>query len=282
MTVRIVTDSTADIPPDVARELGITAVPLYVLLDDRVRRDRVDISEEEIYRRLAVGASIPTTTQPTPVDFADVYQRLSAEADGIVSLHISSKLSGTCSSATRGREMIVRKCPIEVVDSQTVTVGLGLLVVAAARLAAKGKGFAEVAAAVRQMMPTIDLLCLVDTLEYLARGGRLGRGRALMGSILGVKPLLSVKEGVVVPVGRARTRTKGLDWLFDFVCRFDDIQDVIIAYSTTPQEAHELADRIAPMFPRQRIMVTGLGCVLGAHCGPGTIFVGVRGKEAPR
>jgi len=280
MTVKIVTDSSADLPAQLVEELGITVVPLYVRFGEEVYRDRVDITEDEFYQRLTRDPIHPSTVQPSPQDFTDVYQKLSQEADGIVSIHISSKLSGTCNSALQAREQIETGCSIEVVDSQVLTMGLGLITMSAARLAAAGGSLSQVVEMVNQAIPTIQLLGLLDTLKYLLMGGRIGKARALVGSLLNVKPLLSLHYGETVPAGQARTRSKGINRLFDFVKNAVNIQDVAIAYNTTPDEAQALAERIGSIFDKERIMLARIGPMLGVHMGPGALIVVIREKLA--
>ena len=278
MTFKIVTDSTADLPPELAKELGIAVVPVYVRFGDKVYRDRVDISEDEFYQRLLHESIHPSTTQPTPQDFADVYKKLSQEADGIISIHLSSKLSGTYNSALQGKELVKNGCTIEVIDSQVLTMSLGLLAIAATDIAKSGKSIQQIVEEIKQTIPSIHLLALLDTLKYLALGGRIGKAKALLGSILSVKPMLTIKDGELVPVSQVRTRAKGIDMLFDFVKNATDIQDLAIVYNTTPEDAQTLAARIGFIFPKERIRLAKLGPALGAHSGPGILFVVFRGK----
>lgn len=278
MAIKIVTDSSADLPAQLAQELGITVVPLYVRFGEEVYRERVEISEEDFYQRLFHGPIHPVTIQPNPQDFANVYQKLSPEADGIVSIHISSKLSGTCNSASQGREVIEKGCPIEVIDSQVLTVGLGLICIAAATVAKTGADLQQVVKEVKQTLPNVHLLALVDTLKYLLLGGRIGKAKALVGSLLNVKPLLALEEGEVVPRGQARTRSKGIERLFDFVAKATNIQDLAVAYSTTPDEAQALAERIGSIFTEKPVKIVRLGTTLGVHMGPGALAVAFREK----
>ena len=278
MVVKIVTDSSADLPAQLAQELGITVVPLYLRFGEEVFRDRVDISEDEFYERLQHDPIHPSTTQPSPQDFASAYRKLSPEADGIVSILISSKLSGTYNSALQGKELIEKGCPIEVVDSQTLTMGLGLVSIAAATAAKAGKGLPEVLAEARQAIPNIHLLGLLDTLKYLLLGGRIGKAKALVGSILNVKPLLRLQDGEVVPAGQVRTRSKGVDRLFEFAKNAINIEDLAVVYNTTPDEAQSLAERIGSVFAKEKIRIARVGPMLGVHMGPGALVVTFRGK----
>jgi DegV family protein with EDD domain len=279
MKVKIVTDSTADLPQQLATELGITVVPAYVRFGDNVYRDRVDISEDELYRRLMHDPVHPSTEPPTPQDFANVYRKLSQEADGIVSIHISSKLSATCNSALRGRDLVENECSIEIIDSQLVTMGLGLLAITANSIAQLGENLQQVVEETRRAVPDIRVLGFLDTLKYLALGGRIGKVKALLGSILAVKPVLTMKEGELIPAGQVRSRKDGIDALFDFVKGSKDIQDLAIVYSTTPDEAQALAHLISPLFDSGRIRLIRLGPALGVHGGPGILFVTLKARE---
>jgi len=278
MTIKIVTDSSADLPAKLVQELGITVVPLYVRFGEAVYRDRVDISEDEFYQRLQHDPIHPSTTQPSPQDFVDVYRRLSQGADGIVSIHISSVLSGTCNSALQGRELARVACPIEVIDSRTLTMALGMIVIAAAKLANMGKGLAEVVAEAKRAITTTHLLGLLDTLEYVRRGGRIGTAKALLGSILNVKPLLTLHNGETAPAGQVRSRSKGIDRLFDFVKSTTNIEELAVVYNTTPEEARALVERLGSIFDQNRIYLATVGPVLGVHMGPGALIVATRGK----
>ncbi|MFC1940869.1 DegV family protein [Chloroflexota bacterium] len=278
MTVKIVTDSSADLTDKIVQELGVTVVPLYVRFGEEVYRDRVDISENEFYQRLQHDPIHPSTTQPSPQDFVDVYQKLSQEADGIVSIHISSVLSGTCNSALQGRELAGVACPIEVIDSRTLTMALGMMVIATAKLANMGKGLDEVVAEAKRAIATTHLLGLFDTLEYVRKGGRIGRAKALLGSILNVKPLLTLQDGDTAPASQARTRSKGIDRLFDFVKSTTNIEELAVVYNTNPEEAQALVERIGSIFDKKRIYLATVGPMLGVHMGPGALIVAKRGN----
>jgi len=276
MPVKVVTDSTADLPDQLVQELGITVVPIYVRFGEEVYRDRVNISEDEFYQRLEHTTVHPSTVQPGPQDFLEVYRKLSSDADGIVSIHISGKLSGTCNSALMAKEMMGTGCPIEVVDSETLSMSLGLIVIVAATAAKAGESLDKVVEAVKQTIPQIHFLALLDTLKYLAKGGRIGKVKALLGSVLSVKPMLAIKDGELVPVSQVRTRAKGIDKLFDFVRKATNIQDLAIVYNTTPDEALALSGRMGSIFPQERIRLARLGPGLGVHGGPGALIVAIR------
>ena len=278
MTIKIVTDSTADLPVKLAEELDVTVVPVYLRFGEQVYRDRVDISEDEFYQRLAHDPVHPNTTQPSPQDFADVYEKLSKDADGIVSIHLTSKLSGTYNSAVQAKKMVKNKCPIEVIDTQTLTIAFGLMVIRASTMAKNGKSLKQIVDEVNKMIPNVHLLILFDTLKYLIKGGRIGKAKGLMGSILSVKPLLAVKDGELAPSSQVRTRSKGIDRLIDFAKNATEIQDLAVLYSTTPDEAQDLVGRISPIFPKEQILLARLGPGLGVHGGPGILAVALREK----
>ncbi len=280
MTVKIVTDSTADLPVQLAQELGITVVPVYLRFGEKVYRDRVDISEDEFYQKLVESPVHPSTSQPTPADFADVYSKLSKETDEIVSIQVTSKLSGTHNSALQGRELVKAGCQIEVVDSLSTSMGLGLIAMAAARLAEAGESLQAVMEEVRQTIPSIRLFGVFDTLKYLLLGGRISKARAMVGTLLNVKPLITMRDGELVQAGLARTRSKGIDRLFDLVKNTLNIQELAIVHSTTPDEAGSLKERIASIFDRERIHIARLGPALGVHGGPGTLILALREKAS--
>jgi DegV family protein with EDD domain len=279
MTIKIVTDSAADLPSVLTEELDITVVPVYLRFGKQVYRDRVDISEEEFYQRLLNDPVHPNTTQPSPQDFANIYDKLSREADGIISIHITSKLSGTYNSAVLGRKMVSERCPIEIVDSQTLSIAVGLMVIQASKMARSGMSLQQIVDETNKIIPNVHLLILFDTLKYLVKGGRIGRAKGLVGSVLNVKPLLTVRDGELMPSGQVRTRSKGMDRLLDFVKDATEIQDLAILHSTTPDEAQALAERTSPVFPKERTILARLGPGLGVHGGPGILAVALREKE---
>ena len=281
MAVRIVTDSTADLPLPLAKELGISVVPLSVIFGNEVYREGVDITHEQFYDRLVQSKALPTTSAPSVGDFLAVYESLLAEADGIVSIHLSSKLSGTYNSACQAAQMLGdRGARVCVIDSQLITFGMTFVVAAAARAALSGASLEEVRQVVERVIPRTHIFFLLDTLEYLRRGGRIGRGRAFLGAVLKVKPLLSLRDGEVHPEERVRTRALALERVFQIVTSYPRIEELAIGYSTNREEAEELRRRLAEALPRVDIQVTRVGPVIGAHCGPGVLgIVLLEGEE---
>jgi len=275
--VKIVTDSSADLPAEVAQELDITVVPLYVRFGNEVYRERVSITDDEFYHKLLHGPVHPVTIQPSPQDFAEAYRNLS-EADGIVSIHLSSKLSGTCNSALLGKGMVEKGCPIEVIDSQLLTAALGLIDIMAAIMAKTGEGLQQIVDKVKKAIAHTHVLGLLDTLKYVVLGGRIGKAKALWGSILNVKPLLTLEDGEVMPVGQVRTRAKGIERLVDFAKNASNIEDLAVGYSTTLDEARTLGEHLSSIFTKQPVKIARLGTTLGVHTGPGTLLVAIRGS----
>ncbi len=281
-TVAVVTDSTCDIPPALIREMGITVVPLTVTVGGKSYLDGVDLSPEEFYRLLATHPDNVSTSQPSVGDFVQAYTRLCSSTKSIVSLHISSKLSGTFNAAAAARDAVMARCQVEVIDTQSASLGLGFPVLTAAEAARRGEGLKEVAAAVRRVIPHIHLTLFVDSLEYLQRGGRIGRAQAFLGSMLNVKPILKLEDGEFQPVERVRTRAKALERIYEFVELFPSIERIALLYTTTPEDAETLARRIEPLVPREKLLIAPLGAVTGAHVGPGIVAAVVdQGAQSP-
>jgi len=274
MAVKIVTNSSSDIPKYLLEELDISVVPEYVIIDNKSYRDRIDISEDEFYHKLVAENAHSTTSCPTPSDFVQVYNRLGETADGIVSIHMSPKLSATYNSAKQAKELSTAKCSIEVIDSEMISLALGMVVIAAARLAKEGKSFQEIINAVKSIIPRISVLIAFDTLKYLVRGGRVGKAKSLVSSLLNVKPLLTLKEGEFAPVGQVRSYAKATEKLVKFANSFPEVEEMYAVYSTDRDSALQLLKRITS-YPQDRIVLTQLGPVIGSHTGPGLLGIGV-------
>jgi len=277
--VKIVTDSLSDITSDIAEGLGITVVPLTVLFGQESFLDRVTMTTDEFYYKLTHDATWPTTTQPPPSVFADVYNKLAEETDEILAITLSSKLSGTYESALNARSLVEKECRIEVIDSLTVAMGLGLIVIAAAKAAQAGANLDEVADSVRRAIPRSHLVAYFDTLKYLAKGGRIGKAQGLLGAMLSVKPILAVKDGEMSPLTRLRSRTAGMDYLYNFVAGFPHIEELAVEHATTPDDADRLVERLSSVFPKERIYRSTISPVVGTHAGPGAMAVTVLEAE---
>ena len=281
MAVRIVTDSTADLPVEFAHALGISVVPLSVIFGDEVYREGIEISQDLFYDKLINGKVLPTTSAPSIGDFLEVYESQLKEANEIVSIHISSKLSATYSNACQAAQILRdRGARIEVIDSRVVSLGLSLATTAAARVAREGGDIDQIKEVVDSTIRRIRIYILLDTLEYVRRGGRIGRARAFLGGILRVKPLLELRDGEVHPYERLRTKAHALDRLFQIATSYPKVQEVAIGYSTNPQDAHDFVQRLAAVMPHVNIWVARFGPVIGTHGGPGVLGLGLlEGEE---
>ncbi|OGN99209.1 MAG: fatty acid-binding protein DegV [Chloroflexi bacterium RBG_13_51_52] len=269
MAVKIVTDTLSDITGDLAAQLGITVVPLYVRFGEEVYRDRVDISSEDFYRRLVNEPKLPSTTQPTPNDFAEVYRKLAQETDEILVIVVSSKLSGTYQSAMQAKEYVKDKCRIEVVDSMTVAMGEGLIVVSAVNAIKKGAGLDQAAEMVRKAHDRSHLIAYFDTLKYLAKGGRIGKAKEFLGAMLSVKQILTVRDGEMAPLTRVRSMRAGLDYLTSVVASYQNrIEGLAVEHTTNPEDADVLVERLDAIFPKARILRSIISPVIGTYSGP--------------
>ena len=279
VSVKIITDSTSDILPEVAHALGIIVVPAYIRFGNKVYRDGVDISKDGFYQEMVTSFVLPTTSEPTPQDFARVYSDCSKEAEGIVSIHISAKISGTYNSALRGKKMVKEKCQIEVIDSHFASVGLALVVMTAAKLAKAGENLQSVLEETRKAINQVHMLGILDTMKYLVLGGRVSKATAAVVNIFQIKPLLTFKDGEIVRAGLVRTYSTGMDRLYEFVENRLNIQDLAIAHSTVPELASQMNKRLSSIFPGEKIHVAQLGAALGVHGGPGALVLALRQGE---
>jgi DegV family protein with EDD domain len=269
--VAVVTDSTADLAADLVEERGITVVPLTVILDGRDYLDGVDITADEFYVRLAASERGATTSQPSPGRFAEVYEQLLAGHDEVVSLHISSQLSGTFEAATQGAAL-VDGARVRVVDTGMVSMPLALMVLAASAMAAQGDDAEAIAARVRPIQERMRVYFMVATLEYLRRGGRIGRANALLGSVLQVKPVLTISEGQVAPLERVRTQERALSRVIELAAAMEGPVCALVGHATAAEAAERIARALEPH--AESLIVAPLGPVVGAHAGPGTVGVG--------
>ena len=269
--VAIVTDSTADLAHDLVEQRGITVVPLTVTLEGHSYLDGVQIQPDEFYGKLAASGQMATTSQPSPGTFAEVYDRLLGDHDEVVSLHISSKLSGTFEAATQGADMVARE-RIQVVDTEMVSMPLALLVLVAASMAARGETAAAITDGITPIRESMRVYFMVATLEYLRRGGRIGRAGALLGSMLQVKPVLTIQAGEVAPMERVRTQEKALSRVIELAGHGKSPFCALVGHAASPDAAERIASALEPH--TESLIVAPLGPVVGAHAGPGTVGVG--------
>lgn len=279
MTVRIVTDSSADLPADLVQQHGITVLPCYVLVDDQTFKDGVEIKPDDFYRLLQAEGRFPTTAQPTVADFQEVYRDLAGQGDQVLSIHVSEKLSGTLNSAKQAKASLDGE-EIEIVDSQLASIPLGLAVLAAATTASEGGSLQEVAEKVRQGLSLHHGLFALDTLEYLHKGGRIGKARAFMGSVLHVKPILRLQDGEAHPVERPRNRERAMRRLVELASELAPVRRLAVIHSTDPDRMATLKQDLTGLLPADQIIEARFGSTLGTYIGPDALGVAV--TQEPR
>ena len=279
MAVKIVTDSTSDLNPQIAGELGITVVPLYINFGTESYQDGVELTTEEFYQRLESSKILPTTAVPGPASFAQVYDKLAQETDEIVVISLASKLSSVHEMESQALGMMRRKCRIEVIDSKAGCMALGLIVIAATKAANAGAKIEDVLKITRRNIHRSKIFFAFDTLEYLKRGGRVNAAQAFLGSMLRVNPIMTLEEGEGRPVAKPRSRTKAIELLYKFAMSFSNIEEMAIEDATTPDEADMLAQRISSRYPKERIYRAKVSPVVGTHVGPHVLAVSVLGDR---
>jgi DegV family protein with EDD domain len=273
--VKVVTDSCSDITPQLARELGITVVPLYVQFGSESYRDNVDLSTEEFYQKLKISKVHPTTATVTPTNFAQIFTTLGEETKEIVTITLSEKFSAIYATAVQGKAMVKNDCRIEVIDSQAGAGAQMLLVIAAAKMAQSGADLEQIVESVRRAIPRVHIRMTFDTLEYLRRGGRVGKAQAFLGGLLKVNPVLGIKDGAAFPIARCRNRAQAMDFLVDFAKGFGGIEAMAIEDATTPEELELLAQRLKDVTPAEYTYRSKVSPVVGTHVGPHVLAVSV-------
>lgn len=271
--VQIVTDSSCDLPHDVVEQYGIVVVPLSIRFGDDEYVDRIDLSTDDFWAKCAESDTLPETAAPSPGAFEQAYRAAAEQgATGVVSVILSGDLSATIEAARAGARAVADLIPVEVIDSRTVTLGLGSLVLLAAERAQAGDDLSTIATAVGEAAPRTRVHGALDTLDNLKKGGRIGAAQSLLGSLLSIKPLIEVRDGVVQPVGKQRTRSKALNHLVDQVASdAHQIERLAVMHAACP-DVDELVDRLRPLVNGD-ILVGQVGPVVGAHAGVGTIGV---------
>lgn len=277
--VKIVTDSCSDIAPQLARELGITVVPLYVQFGNESYRDNVDLGTEEFYQKLQTSKVNPTTSTATPADFAQIFTSLADETREILAITVSETFSATYASALQGKAMVKKDCRIEVIDSQAGAGAEMLLVISAAKMARAGANLDEVIGHLKKAIPRVHIRMTFDTLEYLRRGGRIGMAQAFLGSLLKVNPVLGIKDGQAFPIARCRNRAQAIEFLVNFVKGFRRIEAVAIEDATTPGDLQTLAERLKDIVSPERIYHSKVSPVVGTHVGPHVLGVALLEAE---
>lgn len=277
--IAIVTDSTADLPDEVREAANITRVPLNLHFADTTYLDQVSITTDEFMDLMTSTSHLPTTSQPSVGAFEEVFMSLAETHDAIVCVLITSRLSGTVQSAQLAANAVSNQIRVEVVDSLNATASLGFQAVRASELAKAGRSVDEIATILRAEVTLYDTLFFVETLEHLRRGGRIGKAAQLLGSLLQLKPLLRIDEGQVVPFERSRTRSRAIGSLKQFAENLASIDQIVVLYNTTPDDAATLARDLETALGIAQIDVRQISPVLGTHVGPDVLGLAI--KEEP-
>ncbi|MBI4772376.1 MAG: DegV family protein [Chloroflexi bacterium] len=276
--VCIVTDSTAHFSdPTFPQRHSVTVVPLAIHLGEETYLDGVNISTEQLFARVARGAPLPTASSPGLEQLLEIYQNLSRTGAEVVSIHVSSKLSQTWQNARAASKRLLGRSTVVPIDSATTSVGLGLLVEAAARAAQAGESLEEIVRIVRGMIPRLYIVFFTESLDYLEKSGRIGKAQAVLGAMLGIKPFLILEEGDILPMEKVRTRQQAIEKLLEFVCEFSNLKYLAILqqYTRPNQETNLLLERLALDFPGGNFEVIPYSPSLATFVGPNSMGVAV-------
>lgn len=274
--IKIVTDSTAYLPEETVRQHDIRVVPLYVHFGTEAFKEGVELSNEEFYRRLKEAPELPTTSQPSPGEFKSVFEPLVDAGHEVVALTISSKISGTWNSAMGARDMLP-EAPISVVDTFSTSVGLHLMVDAAVKAAAAGATRQEIVDQIEEIKQKMQIFFVVDTLEYLAKGGRIGNGKAFLGTLLKVKPILVLQEGAIEPLEQVRSKRKAtarmIELVEEYVGGSGSSSKVAVTHALVPEDAEMISRELVGCLGCAPPLIGELGPVIGTHTGPGMVGI---------
>lgn len=271
--ILVVTDSSSSLPEELIKELDIRVIPLWLIWDDQCFRDGVDIDPHTFYQRLRTSKSLPSSTQPSAVEFKEFFRNLSEECAGIVNVLASSKISGTVESAEAAKDF-VPGLPIKVVDSLFSAIGEGLVAVAAARAAKLGKSIDEITIRAELVRDHTHLLFVVDTLEYLHKGGRIGGAKKLLGTALNIKPILQFEDGSIQPLSQTRTKKKGVEELLNIAAErlgTGKMAEAGVVHVDCFEEGQSLVEKVKKRFDPSRIHLSDVSPVVGTHVGPGAL-----------
>ena len=271
--IRVVTDSAGDLPAELVDEHGIVIVPLDVRLGEWGPDEMRLIEPAEFWRRCATTSELPETSAPSPGAFAAAYLAAADEgATGVVCVTLSADLSATYQAARAGAEEVRDRIDVRVVDSRFVTMGEGFVVLEAARAAEAGESLDAVEAATRAVIGSVRVMGTLDTMENLRKGGRIGSAQAVLGSLLSIKPVIEVRDGVVEAESRQRTRARSLDYLVGVIKGLGKLDGLAVAHAAAP-DVEGFLDKVGEIYPRDEILVSYIGPVIGTHAGPGTIGI---------
>jgi DegV family protein with EDD domain len=270
--IKVVTDSAADVPSELAQRLDITVLPCYVIFGSEVYRDGVDLTPREFYDKMATSLILPTTSQPPLGLFVETYQNLLQESEGIVSIHVASTLSGIFNAARVAADAL-SAAPIAVVDSQQLSMGAGWQVIMAAQAAQEGHTLAEVVSLVQAIRPRACAAAMLDSLEHVRRSGRINWVTALMGTALRVKPLLQIVTGEVTAIATVRTREKALRRLVELMAAQGAFRELCVAHADAAEAAQEIVERLSTVHPRERLLICQVGAAVTTHLGLGAVGI---------
>jgi len=277
--VKIITDCLGDVPLDVAQDLGITVIPLSVHFGTEVYVDGIDLTTEQFYEKLVISKALPTTSVPPMGTFLEVYERLAEETNEILVITVSRKLSAVYEAALQAISHVTKQVRIEVIDSLTILMAQGLIVIESAKAAKNGAGIDELMELTRKNMQRSEARMAFDTLEYLKKGGRIGKAQAFLGALVKFHPVLGIRDGEIFPISRERSRSRAIDYLRNFVKKYKQIDALAVEEATSPDEAEALAESLADVYPKERIYRSKVCSVLGTHTGPHVIGVAVLGDR---
>ena len=280
MSIKIVTDSTSDMPQSMAKQYGIEVVPLNIHFGDQVYKDGIDLSTDEFFDKLINGLEFPTTSQPSIGEFIETYEKIAEPGDDIISIHVSSKLSGTYNSAEQAAKQLEGKINVHLVDTQQVTITVGLAAISAAKSVSDGGSVNDAISASLSTASRSNFYALFDTLEFLSKGGRIGKAQSMLGSLLKIRPLLMLEEGLVAPYAKARSKKAGLLKMEKTIRSLGEAEEIAVMYSTDSEDAEVIANSLSDLLPSgKEPIILKVGPVIGTHAGPGLVGVGLITKN---
>lgn len=273
--IKIVTDSTADLPISLVNQYNISVVPLKIIFKDSIYREGIDITVQEFYAKLAQAEQLPTTSQPSPGEFQDLYDKLTEDGSTVISIHISSKMSGTYQSAILAKSNLPDR-DIRVIDSKQVTIALGLIVLAAAKAVKDNMTSDEVEQIAYEIVKKVKIYFIVDSLENLHKGGRIGKATALLGTVLNIKPILTIEDGVVAPYEKIRGKGKAVERIISLLkdyTKTNKLSYCAVLHANTLDEAVSLHGKLITEVEPCENFIGDIGAVVGTHAGAGTMGI---------
>ena len=277
--VKVICDSTGDLTEEVIKKYGIGIVPLNIHFGQEAFQDGISITPNAFYTRLVANNCHPTTSAPAPGLFLEMYKKMATETDEIIVLTISGGISATWESAVQARDMLGGGCKVEVIDSQWTCGGLFLPALRAAQAAQQGAKLKEIVPMIRDVLKRTHAFMIFDTLEYLKKGGRIGKASALLGSMLKLNPIITLKDGVIETMAKPRSRSKAKDELFDIVNAFGGVEEMVLECATAYSELDEMTERFSHIYPKEKTYRSTVGPVIGVHTGPSVLAASIIAKK---